>query len=474
MHTTDNSPQLPHPAARRSVLVIDHSQTAETLCQFLRHEPDTDVLSVDHPMTALQKLQEGHFSAVITNVPMPDMDGLEFLRRVQRFRNPVPVIALAAIEQSEQAIPVGACAFLATPVDPARLRLALDQACREFPAQQERCGLREQMQSRYCYHTLISRSPKMHAVFELIEQVASTTATVLIEGETGTGKEEVARSIHAASLPARQGAFVAVNCAAVNENLLESELFGHEKGSYTGAMTQRKGRFEQAHGGTIFLDEVGDVPASMQVKLLRVLQERNFERVGGAEPIHVDVRVVAATNRDLRQLVQRGAFREDLYYRLDVVRIELPPLRESPEDIPLLAAHFARKHAQRDGEVRQISPAALEVLMAHSWPGNIRELENVIECACVTARGSEITPEDLPSLEEQPGETAGFRIDLRKPLRELLNEVVARIEREYLVKALRKTRGHVGKSARLCGYSRRSITGKLAEYHIKRDDFVDR
>src|SRR5262249_19570785 len=321
---------------------------------------------------------------------------------------------------------------------------------------------------------VLSRSPKMHAVFELIEQVATTNATVLIEGETGTGKEQIARAIHNASASHRTGPFVAVSCAAFNENLLESELFGHEKGAYTGATAQRKGRFEQAQGGTLFLDEVGDVPPSMQVKLLRVLQERTFERVGGTTPIGVDVRVVAASNCDLKRKVSKGTFREDLYYRLDVVRIELPPLRERLEDVPLLATHFACKHSPPAGPVPKVSAKALKVLAEHSWPGNVRELENVIECACVTSRGSEIEPEDLSALATVPRETPGREIDLRKPLRQLLGEVVASVEREYLVKALRKTRGHVGKAARLCGYSRRSITGKLAEYRIDRAEFTDR
>src|SRR5438874_2059076 len=224
----------------------------------------------------------------------------------------------------------------------------------------------------------------MHAVFELISNVAHTNATVLIEGETGTGKEQVARAIHNASL-VRSGPMIAVNCAALPENLLESELFGHEKGAFTSAVGQRRGRFELADGGTIFLDEVGDVPAAMQAKLLRVLQERRFERVGGTESIEVDVRVIAATNRSLQRLVKQGTFREDLYYRLNVVKIDLPPLRERPEDIPLLATHFSERYCRQGQQPKHVAPQAMEMLLKYRWPGNIRELENAIERASVTS-----------------------------------------------------------------------------------------
>jgi DNA-binding NtrC family response regulator len=462
--------------ARRVLIIEDDPEAGHDLRRLLRREPGIDAEAVSDPELALRRLEDGGFNVVITDLRMPDVDGLEVIRRIQQRRLPVTVIVLTAfggIDEAVQAIRLGAYDFLSKPVDLPRLRLVLDRACRDCALQDDLCRLREELQSRYSFHDVLSRSPKMHAVFELIEQVATTNATVLIEGETGTGKEQIARAVHTASASHRTGPFMAVSCAAFNENLLESELFGHEKGAYTGATGQRKGRFEQAHGGTLFLDEVGDVPASMQVKLLRVLQERTFERVGGTTPIEVDVRVVAATNRDLRRLVRKGEFREDLYYRLDVIRIDLPPLRERLEDVPLLAAHFAHKHAPRDGSVPRLSAEAIEALSSHAWPGNVRELENFIERACVTARGGEIGVEDLPGLGGAPAGGGAFEIDLRKPLRQLLGEVVAGVEREYLVKALRKTRGHVGKAARLCGYSRRSITGKLAEYKIDRAEFAD-
>jgi DNA-binding NtrC family response regulator len=251
------------------------------------------------------------------------------------------------------------------------------------------------------------------------------------------------------------------------ETLLESELFGHEKGSFTGAATQRKGRFEQAHGGTLFLDEVGDIPASMQVKLLRVLQERQFERVGGSQPIEVDVRVIAATNRDLLALVREGKFREDLYYRLNVVKVEVPPLRQRPEDIPVLAAHFARKFARGGNGAFQIAPEAMELLLSCPWPGNVRQLENALERACVTARDGLILPENLPPDVRQPQRRRSvLKVDLSRPLPDQLAQLSAYFEERYLRAALRRCRGHVGRCAKLSGISRRSVSAKIAQYKI--------
>ena len=324
---------------------------------------------------------------------------------------------------------------------------------------------------RFTCGDLISRSPRMRAVFDLIEHVGETTATVLIEGETGTGKEQVARAIHRGSAR-RDAPFVAVNCGALNENLLESELFGHEKGSFTGAAGQRKGRFEVANGGTLFLDEIGDVPMAMQVRLLRVLQERRFERVGGTEPVETDVRVIAATHRDLNVLIRDGKFRDDLYYRLNVIRIELPPLRERPEDIPILAAHFCQRFGRPGHAPAEISPEAMEVLLKCPWPGNVRQLENAIERACVTARDGVIRPQNLPSdVGRRPETKHPFQVDLTRTLPEQLDELTAAYEERYIRKALRKTRGHVGKCAKLSGLSRRSITDKIAHYKIDKTTF---
>jgi DNA-binding NtrC family response regulator len=360
------------------------------------------------------------------------------------------------------------------PINP----LGVGHSCRaskgarhEQALQDEVAAVRHHLQARFGSADILTRNPHMHAVLDLMAHAASTVATVLIEGETGTGKELVARALHRAS-PRREGPLVAVNCAALPETLLANELFGHESGAFTGASGRRTGRLELANGGTLFLDEVGDIPESMQMALLRALQERCFERVGSAKSIAVDMRVVAATNRPLERLVRRGRFRADLFYRLNVVRLELPPLRERPEDIPLLAAHFANKHARPDAPPPRLSPESLILLQAQRWPGNVRELENAIVRACVTVRDGVILPEDLP-----PGQTGrpvalpSEWIDLERPLPQLLAETAAELERRYLVKALHKSRGNVGRCARLCGLSRRAITIKLAKYKIDRFQF---
>jgi transcriptional regulator with GAF, ATPase, and Fis domain len=333
-------------------------------------------------------------------------------------------------------------------------------------------ALKAALQNEYGFHDILSKSALMYAVFHLINDLAHAKATVLIEGETGTGKEQIARAIHRVD-KARPGRFVAVNCAAVPETLLESELFGHEKGAFTSAAGQRHGRFEMAQNGVIFLDEVGDMPANMQAKLLRVLQERSFERVGGTETIKVDVRVIGATNRSLKTLVKEGKFREDLFYRLNVVKINLPPLRRRPEDIPLLAAHFIAKHARCSEAPKRITAPALQVLVHYSWPGNVRELENAIESACVTSRDLLfIDVVDLPPELTSPNTRSWpCSIDLQVPLAEQIRKAVAQIESQFIRQALEKTHGHVGKSARICGLSRRCVTERIARYQLDRLEF---
>jgi DNA-binding NtrC family response regulator len=378
-----------------------------------------------------------------------------------------------SIAEAVEAIRLGAYDFLTKPIDIDNLRLVLQRALRERALQDEVAQLRAQLEDRYSFFNILSKNPSMHAVFELINNVAHTNTTVLIEGETGTGKEQVARAIHAASYH-RSGPLVAVNCAALPESLLESELFGHEKGAFTSAVGQRRGRFEMANEGTMFLDEVGDVPATMQAKLLRVLQERRFERVGGTESIEVDVRVIAATNRSLQQLVSQGKFREDLYYRLNVVKIDLPPLRERLEDIPLLATHFAEKYAPPDQPPKQISPQAMETLLTYSWPGNIRQLENAIERACVTSRDNVIEVKNLPAdLLAPAAPRTAVHVSLDRPLSVVVKDAVASIEEQYIRKALRKAHGHVGRCAKICGLSRRSVTAKIAAYKLEKSSFKE-
>jgi DNA-binding NtrC family response regulator len=461
---------------RRVLIVEDNELACRQLQQLLQADPQIQVDTANDGHKALEDLTNKNYSIVLTDLRMPRLDGMQLIKEIQQRGLPVTVIVTTghgSIDEAVQALRMGAYDFLTKPIDVDHLRLVVQRALRERTLQDEVASLRAQLQSKYSFHNIISKNPHMHAVFELISNVAHSTTTVLIEGETGTGKEQIARAIHDAS-SGRTGPLIAVNCAALPETLLESELFGHEKGAFTSAVGQRRGRFEMAHGGTIFLDEVGDVPAPMQAKLLRVLQERRFERVGGTESIEVDVRVIAATNRSLHRLVKQGTFREDLYYRLNVVKIDLPPLRDRQEDIPLLATHFTQKYANQGETPKQISPEAMEVLLNYRWPGNVRELENAIERACVTSRDNVIQVDNLPpEVVAPPAAKLPFHIDLDRPLPELLRSAVATIEQQYLRKALKKARGSVGRCAKICGLSRRSVTYKIAEYKLDKASFKE-
>ena len=435
-----------------------------------------EVDTAEDGAAGLALLRQKPYSLVITDLRMPKLGGMKLIEAIQGERLPVTVIVTTghgSIKDAVEAMRMGAYDFLTKPSDPQHLCLLVQRALRDRALQDEVMALRQQLGERHTFQNVLSRSPKMHDVFELISHIADTTSTVIIRGETGTGKEQVARAIHQASATMRPGPFVPVNCGALNENLLESELFGHEKGSFTSADKKRIGRFELAHQGTLFLDEIGDVPMSMQIKLLRVLQERRFERVGGTEPIDVDVRVIAATHQDMDKLVKEGKFREDLFWRLNVIPIFLPPLRERPEDIPVLVGHFCQKYARPGQKPPTISPEALQVLTKAPWPGNVRQLENAIERACVTARDGVIRAKDLPPDigRRTEGGKHPFQVDLTRKLPEQLAELTAAFEKKYIIRALRRTRGHVGKCAKITGLSRRSITDKISQYNIDKKEF---
>ena len=459
------------------VLVVDDLEDArDSLKQLLEMALDLEVETAEDGSQALEMLQASPYSIVITDLRMPRFGGMKLIEAIQEKRLPVTVIVTTAhgnIKDAVQAIRMGAYDFLTKPADPQQLCLLIQRALRERSLLDEVTALRHELSERRSFQNVISRSSRMVEMFELISQIADTTATVLLLGETGVGKEQVARAIHQASAVYRKGPFVAVNCAALPETLLESELFGHEKGSFTGAMTQRTGRFHQANGGTLFLDEIGDVPLPMQVKLLRVLQERRFERVGGTDTIEIDVRVIAATHQDLHKKIADGSFREDLYYRLNVVRIDIPPLRERVDDIPMLVTYFTQRYARPGFPPLQVDPEAMQTLLEFSWPGNVRQLENAIERACVTARDGIIRRANLPPDIFGTGQakTGGLSVNLERPLPEQLNELVASFEKRYLRKALRKTRGHVGRCAKISGLSRRSISEKIAQYQIDKGEF---
>ncbi|VTR95993.1 fis family transcriptional regulator : Response regulator with CheY-like receiver, AAA-type ATPase, and DNA-binding domains OS=Singulisphaera acidiphila (strain ATCC BAA-1392 / DSM 18658 / VKM B-2454 / MOB10) GN=Sinac_1001 PE=4 SV=1: Response_reg: Sigma54_activat: HTH_8 [Gemmata massiliana] len=479
VNDTTPAPSVPAPPpspAQRVLVVEDLEDTRTSLQELLQMSLGLEVDTAEDGAAGLTLLRSKPYSLVITDLRMPKVGGMKLIEAIQAEKIPVTVIVTTGhgnVKDAVEAMRMGVYDFMTKPPDPQHLQLIVQRALRERTLRDEVAALRRELGDRHAFQNVLSRSTKMYDMFELIGNVADTSSTVLIRGETGSGKEQVARAIHQASTAFRPGEFVAVNCGALNENLLESELFGHEKGSYTGADRKRIGRFELAHKGTLFLDEIGDVPMSMQIKLLRVLQERRFERVGGTEPIEVDVRVVAATHQDMEKLVKDGKFREDLYYRLNVVRIDLPPLRERVEDIPVLVSHFCEKFARINQKPPTVSPEALAMLTKCPWPGNVRQLENAIERACVTARDGVIRTKDLPP--EVGRKTEGgknpFHVDLTRKLPDQLAELVAAFEERYIRRALKRSRGHVGKCAKITGLSRRSITDKIAQYKIDKSQF---
>jgi two-component system NtrC family response regulator len=419
---------------------------------------------------ALEKFKGGAFDLVLTDYRMPGMDGVQLLKALKRLNPEVMVVVLTAfgtVGTAVAAMKEGAYDYLNKPIDLDELLLLIQRVEKEVGLSRENRELREQLREKFKVDFIISASRRMEEALNLVKRVASSPATVLILGESGTGKELIARAIHYSS-PRAEKPLVKVNCAALPENLLESELFGHEKGAFTGAVGRRIGRFEQADQGTVFLDEIGDLSPSLQSKLLRVLQEKEFERVGSSQTLKVDVRVIAATNRNLEEAIQKGTFREDLYYRLNVVTVSLPPLRERKEDIPPLLEHFLKKYSRENQKpVVSLSKEAKDLLMNYHYPGNIRELENIMERAVVLSRGDSITTQDLPlnlresKVEDLMKEAAGGR-----SLRETLEE----IERLRITQALEKSHGVQTKAAEELGISERVLRYKMKKYGIGEKD----
>jgi DNA-binding NtrC family response regulator len=459
----------------RRVLLVDDDTYSTTQLKKLLETEELSVDAVENGQEALTALAAADYSVLITDLRMPGMGGMDLIREIALRRVLVTTIvttSFGSIERVVEAMRLGAFDFLTKPIDPTQLKIVMDRALAKRALQDEVLQLRQQLKENYSFHSIISKNPEMHRIFQLIRHIGGTKSTVLIEGETGTGKELIAKAVHYSGED-RTGPLVAINCAALPESLLESELFGHERGAFTSADARRKGRFELADKGTIFLDEIGDISQAMQAKLLRVLQEKRFERVGGHESIDVDIRVVAATNKSLEKEVKDGKFREDLFYRLNVIKIDVPPIRDRPEDIPLLITHFLNKYARPGEPPKKVAPEAMDRLLGYRWPGNIRQLENAIERAAVTTVGDTINADNLPkqvvgsSSEENPR----FEIDLKQPLPFYLQQATEQIERQYIAKALEKSRGNVGECAKLCGLSRRSISGKISEYGISKHPF---
>ncbi len=452
----------------RTVLIAeDEANMRRVLCALLERD-GYRTLEASDGAAALDSLAHESVDAILTDLRMPKMNGLELLEAVRRTHPEIPVIMLTAhgtVGSAVEALKQGAFDYLTKPFDPDEIRQVMEKAVstRRLAAREARLPSDEDPEP-----LLVGESTLLRDVRRVIERVAPTPATVLITGESGTGKEIVARSLHRASA-VRGGPFVKVNCAAIPEGLLESELFGYEKGAFTGAAARKPGRFELADGGSLFLDEIGEMPLSAQPKLLRAIQEGRFYRVGGTETLHVSVRLVAATNRDLRIEVNAGRFREDLFYRLHVVPIELPPLRARPEDIPMLARLFLERFAAKlQRPVTGIDPVALDALRAHPWPGNIRELENAIERATLMCDGTTLTARDLP-----PEVAAGTRPSAAPasatPLRERIRAATQRIERDAILEALRLTEGNVTRAAKELGLSRRGLQLKMKELEIERE-----
>ena len=402
-------------------------------------------------------------AAVLLDLMMPEVDGVEVLKELARRHPKLPVIILTADDDISRAVEVtklGAYDYLVKPVDQERLLTTLDRALSHGSLEHEVARLKEELGDRYHLRNIIGSSSAMRKVYDQIEKVLESEITVFISGESGTGKELVARAIHHASLRS-DGPFVDVNCAAIPEGLQESELFGHEKGAFTGAVSDHPGKFEQAEGGTIFLDEVGEMSPSAQARLLRVLQERILQRVGGTKHIALDVRVVSASNRDLAAMVEDGAFRQDLFYRLVVFPIALPPLRDRREDIPLLVTHFLEKHARDAGKhISRVDPHAMEALGAHGWPGNVRELENVIHRSLLVTAGLELGLDDLPAgLGEgvQPATTPSEQGPMS----------LEEMEKVAIVRALENNRGNLSDVARQLGIGRSTLYRKLEQYGLR-------
>jgi two-component system NtrC family response regulator len=458
----------------RRILVVDDSELIRQQLSQLLALPDREIRVAADGTAAMEALLDRAYSLVLTDLRLPGISGLELIREIRDRDLPVTIIVMTAhatVEAAVEAMKLGAYDFIHKPIDTIRLELVVNQALEDRWLIDEVAHLREQLRRRNSYHNLLGRSGRMLDVFARVQRVASSSCTVLVTGETGTGKELVAQAIHNSDVT-RTSPLVAVNCAALPEHLLESELFGHERGAFTGADRQRIGRFEQARGGTLLLDEIGELPLGMQAKLLRVLQDHRFERVGGTESVRTDCRVIAASNLNLAEAVADVRFREDLYYRLNVVSIQVPPLRERLEDIPLLVNHFLAKLVERGLPRKSLARGTLTRLLRYDWPGNVRQLEHLIEQMVVTTPGSVIEPENLPAqIEPLREEPFSLEFDHTRPVQELTEEFTQRIERAYLVRVLEKFRGRIDRCALHCGLSRRSISEKLRRYHIDKSEF---
>ncbi|RMG74051.1 MAG: sigma-54-dependent Fis family transcriptional regulator [Nitrospirae bacterium] len=446
---------------KKSVLVIEDEKIMRITIEDALKAKGYSVKSFEKGLEGVQAYSEEPFDIVLTDVRLPDINGMEVLKKIKEIDNSCMVILMTAfgtIKDAVEAMKLGAFDYITKPFSLDELALIINRAAEVKDLQDENLRLKKAVSRCYCYPNIIGESDAMKDVFRMIDRLAQSDSTVLILGESGTGKELVASTIHYQG-KRKDGPFVVVNCGALPENLIESELFGYEKGAFTGATRRKPGRFELANGGTLFLDEVGELPPAVQVKLLRVLQDGTFERLGGTESIKVDVRVIAATNRDLETEVKEGNFREDLYYRLAVIPLTLPPLRERREDIPLLIEHFLQRYNSRLGKQVSFSKDAVSALMEYHFPGNVRELENIVERMVTLCEGDRVTREDLPSHLFKKG--AHEELELQP-----LTKVAQEAEKQYIVRVLRQTGGNRSRAASVLGISRKTLWEKMRQYGI--------
>ncbi|GAX59156.1 response regulator [Candidatus Scalindua japonica] len=434
------------------------------------------VKTASNGLDALNLYRKAPYALVVSDLKMPQMDGFELLKQLKNEYPDVSLIMMTAygsVRTAVEAMKIGAYDYLTKPVSAEELRLVVKRVFEKQKLIIENKLLRKELEERFGFGNIIGKSHRIQQVYDIVTQVADTDATVLITGETGTGKELVAHAIHQNS-NRKNSPFVIMNCSALPETLLETELFGHEEGAFTGAIKQRTGKFEHADKGTVFFDEMSNLPLSMQAKLLRLLQEKSFERIGGNHTINVDVRIIAATNKDLKKLSEEGSFRNDLYYRLNVVPIQLPPLRERREDIPLLVSHFIEKYNKSfKKDIKSISPNALTILMSYYWPGNVRELENLVERAVIMMKGDIINEVDLliPTNKQQEEGLKGLydgRITDSS-----LEEFLSHCEETYITKLLKRYKGRIDSSAKISGIDSKTLYRKMKKYDINKDSFKD-
>ena len=452
-----------------TILVVDDESNYLTVMETLLGEAGYEVLTAPSAIEALKISAAADLDLVLTDMKMPKMTGIELLDKLQQLQPDLPVIIMTAfgtVEKAVSAMKKGAFDYILKPFKNDEILVTIAKALKHRHLILTNRLLNQELEKKYGFPNIVGESRVMEEILALVKRVAGSRATVLITGESGTGKELIARAIHQCSNRAAKSC-ISVNCGALTETLLESELFGHERGAFTNAVAMRKGRFELADGGTLFMDEVAEMSQGLQVKLLRVLQEMEFERVGGVRTIKVDVRVVAASNRDLKEEVEAGRFREDLFYRLNVVHLHLPPLRQRQEDIPLLAAHFIKKYVQENlRDKTRITPEALQVLIHYAWPGNVRELENVMERAVILCSNNIISPQDLPAeLAPAPAES---RLDIDRfiPLNTPLPEALDAIEEQMIRRALEKSGQVQVRAAELLGITKSLLQYKLKKYHL--------